>query len=366
LPADLPALAILADNPLVDAVGGVAEVGGKLRMVRWREREQYPRFYGKPNIRALDLARNMLLLSIEYAEVELRSETLAPALKEYKEKELAEMKEMAKKIINEYLEITKRFENEQLRMLKLSDRVRSALKYDLVGEALKILTDKGTDLQKEYGQGIADIVLIRVALELAMGQLEDAALDLEYAPPVLESARLHANVRQYLQMQFQQMNIQKLILEGNYKEAGDYIGSLYGGHVGEGPPLAADESAFKKSKTFVDWGTNRMMQTFQLVPSNPIENLLRRNMINDALQPFLQRRAKLVNVRTTASDYYFARGLLSLYEGDIASAKERFKQSSQKGVPEWAVPDYKNPKAEHYLKLIEDAEDKATKSMTPR
>jgi hypothetical protein len=353
LPLDLPCLSILAESPLSnDGVWGIAEDKGRLFPVRWRDQDKVQRI-SKPNIRALDLSREMMLLAIEYAEIELTREN-----RSLLEKDLENMKVFAKKISEEVVKSTQSFEGEKLRQTKLPDQVRSALRHNLVGKALEILTDKGTDLQKEYGQNLLDIVLIRIAFELVIGRLEDAATDLEFAPGLMEKMALHPNIRPAKQAQIQIMTIQKLIFEGNYKEAGELLGSMMGEHVGQDPPMSQKESAFHHPPGLVTWGVERTFQSFQLIPSHPTCFLGRDAMILDVLQPLVQRQQMLSRIRNTTCSYYNQRGLLSLYEGDIPSAKKRFEQSHQAAVPEWGVPEISNVKADLYLKLIKEAEKK--------
>jgi hypothetical protein len=97
------------------------------------------------------------------------------------------------------------------------------------------------------------------------------------------------------------------------------------------------------------------------MPGNPVENLVRPALIGEVMQPFAQRQQTLSTVRAVSNEYFYNRGLLSLYEGDIASAKTRFEQSRQPGVPDWGVPEMTHARAEHYLKLILEAEKKAGK-----
>jgi hypothetical protein len=356
VPLDLPALTILLESPLSsDGVWGVGEDRRGLFPIHWRDKDSVQRV-SRPNIRAVDLAREMMLLAIEYAEIELSQEN-----REFLEKELEEMKTRAKKLSDELAKNTQTFESEKLRQPKLPDQVRSALRHNLVGKALEILTDKGTDLKKEFGQAVAEIVLIRIALEMAVGRLEDAAADLELAPAVLEPTPLQPNVRQYLQNHMQNMKYQKLVFEGNYKEAGDLVGSMMGEHFGKDPPLTQSESAFKVSPAIVSWGFERTLTSFQLIPISPLAGLHRDRILLEVMLPFAQRQQTLLKVRNSNSNYFYQRGLLSLYEGDIQSAKKRFEQSRQPGVPEWGVPERQNSKAEYYLKLIVEAEKKAMK-----
>ena len=57
------------------------------------------------------------------------------------------------------------------------------------------------------------------------------------------------------------------------------------------------------------------------------------------------------------AEFFFRRGFMSLLEGDIPAAKERFRQSTRP-PPGWNIPTVRHPVAVEYLRLIEAAERK--------
>ena len=68
--------------------------------------------------------------------------------------------------------------------------------------------------------------------------------------------------------------------------------------------------------------------------------------------------------RREEGDFYQRRGMLSLYEGDIKSARARFLQT--RSTPEqkaedarWGLPERRYENAETYLRLIDEAAKRA-------
>ena len=60
------------------------------------------------------------------------------------------------------------------------------------------------------------------------------------------------------------------------------------------------------------------------------------------------------------AQFFFRRGFLSLIEGDIASAKTRFRQATSIPVPTgWGIEPARHTRAAEYLRQIERAEAKA-------
>ena len=74
----------------------------------------------------------------------------------------------------------------------------------------------------------------------------------------------------------------------------------------------------------------------------------------------LGARARIGEQLQAEANFFYRRGVLSLFEGDIPTAKQRFLQSTRKSPREWELNDVIHPDAQRYLKLIEMAEKKAT------
>jgi hypothetical protein len=364
LPLDAPAFIILAESPLSAGAMGLAAENGRAFSVLWKFKNEARQIIGGPTLRAVDLARETMDLARRYAEKELDPNKPAEA------KMLKDLKDDCKGIEEEYIKRNSQYERDKSAAASskaiLVEQVRAALRSNLVGEALRILTDKATDLPKEYGARIFEIVLIRMSLEMLTGRLEEAAADMEEAPKVIDSTPLPpdakpeaiAQYRAVSHLQLDQMEYQKLNFEGNYQGAGDLL-ERNSQQVGKDLPPDPAESAFKLSKAIVDLGFERVLNGFDYIPVASLAFLGREVMVADAMKPFVQRQQKLRNVRSEAADFYYRRGFLSLLEGDIPAAKKRFEQSRQPGIAEWGIPEQRSQSAERLLKLIEEAE-KAT------
>jgi hypothetical protein len=358
LPLDLPAFQVLFRNQF-GMNEGVRVIAFKpdrgQQVMTLREAQQY-QVLSPPCLRATDLARDMLVLAVQYGTVELGGAS---------NEELETIKSTLKVIDKELEDRTKEYERDKLGLgsRNVAVQVRMALKNSLVKEALSLLTDKGTDLGKEFKQAIFEIVQFRIALELLTGRLEDAAEDLKEAPAIAESAPLPQGVPENAAPQIRQFrlsalnppNYLKYFLEGDYRHAGDLTeGEM--SQLGESdPPLAPalktlDPAPFKKvSPRIYD-------VVVPFAGSNPFASLFRTLGGGSIIEGYASRQQQLLNRRTQLSKLYFHRGLLALMEGDISGARRRFIQSRQDGVPEWNVPDQRHPLAERYLRLIEIAE----------
>ena len=154
----------------------------------------------------LDEARELLLLTQKYLRVEpmtnqlflfaqqyLRVESQDPeeitrALQKWLDRELQEVETELGRMNNRY---------EQRKVsaggqMKLAAQVEAALEFNLVGEALRLLTDKDTDLAKEFGPRVLEVAMSMVALQLALGHLEDASRSLDCSRATPQSKALSA------------------------------------------------------------------------------------------------------------------------------------------------------------------------------
>ena len=181
LPVNLPALQILTGY---GATGFLMETAQGVR--RMQSKELPPNAWAgrQPFFLPLDLTRETLVLAEKYAAVDSTGSD--------EDKHTLEMiRGGLKEVEANYTKATSNFERDKERDrphggTKLSEQVAKALQHNLAGEALRLLTDPGTDLAKEFGRDALQAILLRVALELATGRLEDAAADIEVLPVKLE------------------------------------------------------------------------------------------------------------------------------------------------------------------------------------
>jgi hypothetical protein len=310
----------------------------------------------------LDEARETLQLAQKYLQVAPpESEEALRGIQKELERELQDVETELGRMNNRY---------EQRKMtaggqMKLAAQVEAALEFGLVGEALRILTDKDTDLGKEFGPRALEVALSMTALQLALGRLEDAAsgLDTLTSDPDVQKALSDENARPVVQM----LRFHKLTMEGNYAEAGAIMESLDGRMVGLDPAKSLrqqfDPKPFVESKqSLVAWATFSPLAS--LLAPTPMDVAVRSLGPPIALNGFSVLQNNLAEIRRRDSEFYTRRGLLSLAEGDIPAARARFLQArptaEQKAEnAKWGLSEYRNQNAERYLRLIDEAAKRA-------
>lgn len=359
MPVNLPAL-----GPLGPYCRYAVDSGdGQMRLVSFAEHFRYPQTVARPYFLPLDVARETLQLAEKYAPIDYSDPEEAKRVTNG-------IREWQKQIDGEYNKAINEFEREKQKDrirggAKLRDQVDKALRFNLPGEALRLLTDPATDLGKEFGREALDFALRRVALELAVGRLEDAAADVADLPANLDAAESPTDkefsqhlrgLRDLLRM----MTYEKLVLEGNYSEAGSLYETFANRDLGKDPELSpqafkVDPRKLAKAPAVIPQLTLGL--AFMPSPLAPIRTqLLAQDLAVQILTPFQQYQRALNDRRVNDARYYWQRGFLFLVEGNIAEAKRRFLASRQSGVPDWGVPDRRHEQAELYLHLIEQAE----------
>jgi hypothetical protein len=363
MPVNLPAFELLRvpmNMAGVQAAAASALVQDDVRVARAPWGQPVPpgsRVFG-PFLYPLDLARDSLILAEKYAAVD--SGDAAEA-----RRKAEEIGAYLKVVDKEFTNANNLFERAKLQaggQLKLAQQVGHAFRFNLVGEALRLLTDKDTDLGKEFGTQALQMGLTRAALELAVGRLEDAAADLEFRAAEFDEMSTRPESRRELRVDelrpaLQSVTYQKLVFEGNYAMAGALMESLAAGRVGQDPPPTPEQARVKPGPLVAAPAVIPLLPLgSMLVASSPLDYVPRRELVAQLLAPYLQRQQELNALRFNASDFFFRRGVLFLMEGDIAEAKKRFQLTRRPGVPEWGVPERRHPEAERYLRLIEQAE----------
>ena len=366
LPIDLPAFRILLENPWregvmvavqEDAKGPDGQIMSSLHPIPARERRQNQQVRSGPCLRPIDMAHEMAILAIKYAERDPQLDG----------KELEQLKAMVKQFESDLSKCSQDFLREKLgRTVKLYDQVKLALRNNLVKEALRLMRET-PDLEKDFETNLVEIVFVRIALELATGRLEDAASDLDDAQKIVDSGPIPTNVpRERVQQfrasregQLQALKYQKYLSEGNYRAAGEIIENEMTPLGEKDPPLSSFETAMNTTAFLKLPLISQVISHFSGL--NPLDTMARQGLVSSLTLAFTARQQLLHERRTLLSRQFYQRGLLSLIEGDTPNAKLRFEQSRMKGVPEWGVPDQRNAEAEQYLHLIELAEKRSKK-----
>jgi hypothetical protein len=301
-----------------------------------------------PFLLPVDTARDALLLAEKYAPLDFETEEERKAAIEDIRAKLKGVEEQYLKATNFYERRREDARNRGLQM-RLREQVEAALANNLVEEALRLLTDRDTDISKEFGRDALKFALVRVALRLVTGRLEEAADDLEILPTRFDEAEAAApkefvkavhQLRDPLRMQI----YLKLVLEGNYAEAGTLLEQVQGQIV-----VRSGNVKTPDQRSEFSWPTGLSTSGFDVAVGMKL-------WFQDHLYRYENARGSVVATQVRESEFFFRRGLLSLLEGDIAGAKKRFEQCTIPAVKEWNVPERRNMSAERLLRLIRRAE----------
>jgi hypothetical protein len=337
--------------------------GGRPNLIRLPPRQQPPP--GATQVASglyllpLDSARKLLDLAeqyakIEYTEPEMRSNFL---------KGLDDLRKQVDTILRRTLD---RYQARTERAPKLRDRIDDAIGLGLIDLALDHL--KTADLAKEYGEVSTEVALRLIALQLALGRLEDAS---EYLATLREEFNLLAEKpggnserMQDIRKKLTELEYHKFVLEGNYGEAGKVLEQLYGKGVGEYPAYVnltrPDMKGFDPAKLDA-----RPYQIFGIawwqmglfINTNPFGSLGQLVLSNEQFRRY-QIWVGVFNHMQEDSEFFFRRGYLALLEGDIPGAKARFQSAHRQPPPGWKLVSVNHREAAMFLNLIEKAEKK--------
>ena len=184
-----------------------------------------------PTMLPLDAAREMLELSIQYAEIDLGGDDSIQA-REAKDEKIKKLQKRLDLVKTELRRPTQQYHEIKSRQLKLRDLVAAARITSQPKLALELLSNEDTDYEKEYGPGVVQSAILRVALELAVGKLENAN---EYLNGSRGLATLDT-IKQDPAVQF--LKFQTALQAGQYKSAGTIQEGMTGAAVGLEPLLA--------------------------------------------------------------------------------------------------------------------------------
>jgi hypothetical protein len=304
---------------------------------------------GRMRFCPLDLARQVLVAANDYAAVEFTRE--GPEFRKALAEELAGFQ----KQVDEVLRPTyNRYRDSVDRTTRVAERYQLARQFDQVGEAIRTLRE--ADLNREFDKAAPQMQLQLVALLLCVGRLDDAARELEAVRSYEDLARqLGGDPEALTQFRFltRYLDYHKLVLEGNYPAAGAELETLEGRVVGA-DPLAGIPPELKPA------GHTALRGAWPIVGMLAADAPL--GVITGYWAGLIQQRQfeyvqQVIAQRLDAeANFFFRRGFLSLLEGDIPAAKERFRQAVRDPPPGWGLSRRGNRFAVAYLQLIEAAE----------
>jgi hypothetical protein len=232
----------------------------------------------------------------------------------------------------------------------VSRQVGAALNNGLTAKVLNLLSERGADLEKEARQELAAMAFLRIGLELALGQVENADLLLKD----LDRPEKIAAVRQAgLGPAIQVLKYHTALHAGEYRAAGEALEAWEGRGVGL-EPLVAELARNKINPNelllvgFTNWPPTA-------ANGGPVPAAAFQTALTDRARQAAGVYEAIANKLQSDARFFYRRGVLSLLEGDIPAARQRFLQTRREAPKGWWVHDVSLPEAERYLRLIDAA-----------
>jgi hypothetical protein len=353
-PIDVPTLNDLLGQALFEDAKGTSSTVVRVPYSALVRGAQVPPTYkllsgNTPLFLALDSAHETMKRALEYAAFEYAEDSSERA-----QRLVQAVKDRAKEVEDALLLANDQYAPLKSRGAPLPQLVEAAIRWGLAGEALQLLIDRDSDLDKEYKEGVLYAALKRVGLEIALGRIEDASENLKAlnTPSVVENF-----ARNRLTIQFQALRYQTALQAGQYKSAGDVLEANEGRAVGS-EALLADiaRNKIENKWLFAELGAVPPPVFGGVLPSlAAFEGMLvphvQARAARDAIAAQMQQEAQ----------FFYRRGVLSLLEGDIEGARKRFEQSVVKPPPGWHLSTVQPQGGALYLHLIELAKQRAAR-----
>jgi hypothetical protein len=333
-----------------------AQMSGQLQRVGGTE----------PLFLAVDAAYKALGLALAYARVEYAGEP-----PEKREAILKPLEELHKAVETAQLQANDEYLPLRSRNAKLPDLVQAAVRFGLAGEALELLTKEGGGLDKEYQGNVLYGVSLRLALELALGRVEDLNDNLAELDKLKSLEEFEKAGRGGL---FLELKYQAALQSGDYRAAGAAREAAEARVIGAydkwpppGPdfplPLLLQILAPAGRAADAERALRVMLQPPPSVPFNPVVNW---RFEQDWIDRWLELTGYLARIMTDhlrrESRFFASRGVLSLLEGDMDAARTRFRQARREPPPGWRLNPIESQEAAVYLLLIEMANKRAPAS----
>jgi hypothetical protein len=323
----------------------------------------------------LDLARQSINLSLEYFEKE------APAMDPETRGNVFQLIKALKKLVEDRLvRPNDQYQRDKERFPKAAQRYMLARRSGLIGEAIQVVKGlKEDELGKEFGAETPEVVLQIAAQEMACGRLEEATLDMAAIKDLIKqmAAEGKPNPRvPFLQNWLRWLEYQRLLLAGSYGEAGDELEGLVGRGIGTDHVVAnlhqakIDPAGYKEFDTVwprmaaagAAWPLVSMLGCPVQGPEAPLgvlTNFFGGRAYFHHFQLLASARSDIAEKIQEDADFFYRRGVLSMFEGDIPAARARFEQAINRQVPPgWGLPQFNHSVAAEYLRVIDSVNKK--------
>lgn len=306
----------LAFSPisLAGALATVLEENSRLNLAE--QNPEFASFLGAQQVRSLSSVRQFLSLAIQYVSAELASTGPNAELAAERDRWVDALKKLEK----ELQDINGQFEDFRAGNPRVRDGYFYARRLGLNEKALQLLQE--ADLRKEFGKDWPLVVVQQVALELYLGRVREAGQHLAVLDQAIREGELtHPELR----IVTRKLALMLANILGNYRGAASLLESLRSENIG------IPEAILKPYIPLGDF--NIAIPLFQAGP--PLG-------LSGALLAGFQRTFILINSlrlrRQVEADYHFDLGLLALYDGDNARAREQFQKVNPLPPPGWGLP----------------------------
>lgn len=301
-----------------------------------------------PHVLALDTALETLALGLEYLPLDATGG--ADEVMKFAARLEAERKEVQDALV----QAGTAYDQAKARGADLPTLVDAAYRNGLTAEAYRLLNDKDTDVSKAYKGRKGEEVLVRVSLELVLGNVGNAHVLLEELDKP-ENAAAVSEMK--LTPLVRLLKYQKALAAGEYKLAGDLRGD--GQQVGIEPLMAAVAENKIDPRDGPLKGPPAAYLPWPPVTLERLYPVLAFQAARERSEIVAQAREQIAAKLDADARYFHQRGVLSLLEGDVRAAKRWFEQSSREPPAGWDLGRFVHPDAPRYLRLIELAEKKA-------
>ncbi len=292
----------------------------------------------------MDLALQSQQLAVDYAKREFAGlpEALYRNLVSSEEAQLKQLDRDVRDQLDRYAEATRD------RPFGVLERLSLAMRFGLVGEAIRLLRET-PDLEKEFGPGAANMALRRIALELAVGRIEESVADLEGIRESLDKGNPADPQLNALRGGLRLLEYHQAVIGGDYGTAGSVLEDLLAKSISSRPVFPSPQETRGRCLPIIRPG---------LSTESPAEvaSWLLPGIVENRMMSYIGTKQAILNQVNDEGAFFFLRGFLSLLAGNISDARIRFEQSSQPLPPDWGFPpELPHPAAKQYLRLMDAA-----------
>ena len=290
---------------------------------------EFAMYVRRNQLPALGQARAAFGLAIQYANAEIAS---LPGVDIALEKNRDQWVEIQKGIEGELIKLTTQFDEVKRRDPKLAMQYEAAWQFGLIDTALSLIKD--ANLKQEFGPSWGVIALQQVAAELYLGRAEDAHTHLMVLDEGLKTGEVPSQVLIRTNNGVMPLNL----LDGSQRMA--YLLARIAGAYSSAVTLL-ERNHERNQQPLPSWMEHRLpLGTFNIATAMLQAGPLLGNIMStgEGFQEFANIFRVLQVRRQIDANLYYNRGLLALFMGENARARDLFEKVAPKPLPGWRLP----------------------------